>query len=120
MTNFNFITCDDELTPEQLKTHEAMVDPQEGDRFHEMYQYWMYVVKVNRFHIWVVSASSPCKFPEDGMPKKFSKKDFVEFYSYDSKYKPKRYWIELADRGNDVKDWHIKCWRTIFGLKPNK
>jgi hypothetical protein len=66
------------------KTHEAMINPMVGDRFHEMYSHWVYVVKVNRKHVWVMSASPPCQFPRDGILKKYTRDEFINYYSYNS------------------------------------
>jgi len=87
------------------ETHEAMMNPQKGDRFQEMYTHWVYVVKVVKDHVWTLSASSPCIFPRDGMIRKHTKSSFIELYSYNSPNLPNQYWVNLCDRKNDVRGW---------------
>ena len=87
-----------------------MLDPKAGDRFHEMYSHWVYVVKVGWIYVWILSASTPCEFPKDGVLEKRTKKNFVKYYSYKHHNLSDRYWIELCDRGNNVKGWIHKKW----------
>ena len=85
-----------------IRTHEAMMNPQVGDRFHEFFHHWVYVVKVTPCYVWTMSASAPCEFPKDGKLERRTKKAFIEFYSYKSPNLPDRYWINLCDRGADA------------------
>ena len=87
------------------KTHEAMLDPRVGDRYHEMYNHWMYVVKVSYFFVWTISMSSPCIFPQDGVIEKWTRWGFRKHFSYKIRSLSNRYWMTLADRGNDVEGW---------------
>jgi len=86
-------------------THEAMTNPKVGDRFEEFYHHWVFIVKVTEDHVWTLSASNPCKFPEDGKLEIRSKEEFKNFYSYKSPQMVDRYWISLVDRDNDVRGW---------------
>jgi len=87
------------------KTHEAILHPRIGDRFQEFYTHWVYVVKVTRWHVWTMSASAPCTFPQDAKLTKHSKKSFRQYYSYQSPNLVDKYWINLCDRDNDVEGW---------------
>jgi hypothetical protein len=87
------------------KTHEAMLNPCIGDRFQEMYSHWVYVIKVTRWSVWTMSASSPCEFPKDGKVEKRSKKKFRDYYSYKNPALANKYWVRLCDRNNDVEGW---------------
>lgn len=86
-------------------THQAILNPRKGDRFHEFYCHWVYVVKVTKYSVWTMSASSPCTFPEDAKLEKRSRKDFRNFYSYKNPDLKNKYWIKLCDRNNDVDGW---------------
>lgn len=86
-------------------THEAMLDPQVGDRFHEFFTHWVYVVKVTDKYIWTLAASAPCEFPKDGILIRSKKDEFREYYSYKCASLPNKYWVDLCDRGKDVSGW---------------
>jgi len=86
------------------KTHEAMIRPKKGDRFHDCYCHWVYVVKTSFFHVWVMSSSAPCVFPEDATLMKLTRRKFIKKYAYGDHMK-NEYSIKLADRGNDVEGW---------------
>ena len=86
-------------TAMERKTCEALADPIAGDRFHEMYSFWMYVVKVTKRSVTVMEASPPCVFPEDARVREITRAEFQCHYGYPSP------WILLADRGNDVSGW---------------
>lgn len=92
------------MNREEMKksTDEAINDPQVGDRFHEMYSYWVYVVKVTKKFVWTMHASPPCEFPKDGKLIKRKREDFKKYYEYGS---IAGCWVDLSDRGNDVKGW---------------
>ena len=83
-----------------------MINPQKGDRFHEFYTFWGYVVKVSERYVWTMEASAPCVFPDDGILKKMTKKQFRIRFSREDPKKPDSYWITLQDRGNDVDGWY--------------
>jgi hypothetical protein len=66
-----------------------------GDRFTEMYAFWMYILKVTKNYIYTINASAPCTFPDDGKVEKLTRKEFLT----------KFYFVYLVDRGNDVNGW---------------
>jgi hypothetical protein len=88
---------------EQAKanTEVALLDPRVGDRFHEMYSFWCYVVAVEGDMVTTMEASPPCSFPEDGKIKTMSKAELVQRFCL-SFHGP---WVMLADRDNDVSGW---------------
>jgi hypothetical protein len=91
---------------EQLKRHtaEAMADPQVGDRYTEMYAFWIYVVDVGEESVTTLEASPPCTVPDDGTLRVFATRDeFRSRYTYSDP--TLGYWVKLADRGHDVTGW---------------
>lgn len=89
-------------------THEAMLDPQVGDRFCEMYTHWVYVVKVTKKYVWTLAASAPCSFPEDGDLVKRTREDYIHYYSYKSPNLKDKYFVQLVDRNRNVMGWYTK------------
>ena len=85
---------------QQRLTLEALADPQVGDRFHEMYSYWLYVVAVEGDEVTTLEASAPCTFPDDGKRWIGTREAYRQ--RFDTCAGP---WIMLADRGNDVEGW---------------
>jgi hypothetical protein len=73
-----------------------------GDRFHEMYSFWVYVVAIEDPIVWTMEASPPCTFPDDGKVRMQSRDELVSRFEGASKHGP---WIMLCDRGNDVSGW---------------
>lgn len=81
---------------EQMKaaTEQAFAKPQVGDRFHEMYSIWMYVVEIeDDGHIVTAHGHS---FPQEAT--------FLRFASADALRAHWRYML-LASRGEDVTGW---------------
>lgn len=89
-----------ELTQED--THMAIMNPRMGDRFHEFFHHWIYVVKVTPKYVWTMSASAPCSFPEDAKLEKRRHEEFRKHCAYGG---ISGYWVYLCDRGNDVSGW---------------
>jgi hypothetical protein len=85
-------------------TREAFADPQVGDRFQEMYSFWVFVVRVDGQHVTTLEASPPCTVPDDGKLRHFATHEqYREAYRYGTN---PGYWVRLADRGNDVSGWY--------------
>ena len=83
-------------TDARAATAEALADPRPGDRFHECYSFWVYVVAVEGPKVAVMMFSPPCMAPRDGKLRVFySRADFVSHMDY----------LLLADRDNDVAGW---------------
>lgn len=89
---------------EQMRalTDEAMKNPRKGDRFHEFFTHWVYVIKVTKKFVWTMSASAPCEFPKDAKLEKRTREKFIDYYSY---HGSSLYWVDLCDRGNNVEGW---------------
>lgn len=87
----------------QQRTREAMEDPRPGDRYQEMYSFWVYVVAVEGERVATLEASPPCTVPRDGKLREFETREaFRAAYSYGS---IPGYWVTLADRDNNVDGW---------------
>ncbi len=80
-------------------TMEAMLNPQVGDRFTELYCFWMYIVSRVGNAVITIEASAPCTFPTDGKVKSYTLQSFNKRFSYGS---IDGYWIELVDRDNNT------------------
>lgn len=86
-------------------TKQAFAAPQVGDRFHEMFSFWMFIVAIEGDEIIVMTATPPCTFPRDGRVERYPCVHAFRAawsYSYDSA----KYTVLLADRGNDVSGWY--------------
>lgn len=86
-----------------LKTKHAFKNPKVGDRFQEMYSYWVYVVAVHNEWVGIMEASPPCELPKDGKVSFMTKEDFREKYAYG--HGNPGYSIRFCDHDNDVKGW---------------
>ena len=87
----------------KLATKWAFNNPKVGDRFQEMYSYWVYVVAVHNEWVGIMEASPPCELPEDGKVSFLTKEDFKEKYAYGGS--TPGYSVVFADHGNDVEGW---------------
>lgn len=76
------------------ETDRAMRTPRVGDRFTEMYSYWVYVLKVNRNRIIYMEAHPPCELPKDGKVIESSIGDFRDRFSYGN---IPGYWVRYVD-----------------------
>jgi hypothetical protein len=75
------------------KSKAATQSPSVGDRFHEMYSYWEYVVHLTDKHVFVLCFSPPCEVPTDGKLKKYTRERFAKSE------------LDLADNKN-VEGWY--------------
>jgi hypothetical protein len=85
------------------QTMEALKDPQVGDRFHEMYSFWMFVLVVTPAEVTFMTASPPCSLPDDGKIATLTRELFIKKFTYQSI--PDKSYLLLADRGNNVAGW---------------
>lgn len=92
------------LSERDWLTAQAFADPRPGDRFHEMFSFWMYVVAVEPDgRVAVLTASPPCSLPGDGKIEIYPTHDaYRAYWAYES---IPGYSISLGDRGNDVTGW---------------
>ena len=74
---------------------EVFADPQPGDRFTEMYAFWLYVIAREDDEIIVMHASAPCSFPEDGTIERLPVSEFKDRF----------YYAYFLDGGNNVSGW---------------
>jgi hypothetical protein len=74
---------------------EAMADPQPGDRYTEMYNFWLYVVARDGNDLTVMHASPPCQFPEDAATETLTVVEFQKRFTF----------MDLVDRENSVEGW---------------
>lgn len=85
------------------ETMDALRNPQVGDRFHEMYSWWVYVVAVDADQVVTMLCGAPCTFPDDAEMRVQTKAEFLKSGTYPSM--PDKPCAHLADRGNDVSGW---------------
>jgi len=93
------------------ETYQALLDPQVGDYFTEMFTYRAIVVKVESDRVWWVSGTPPSYsenkpdmvLPDDGKLGTMSRGDFIEHFTYS--HNSTRPWVRLVDRGVDVTGW---------------
>lgn len=89
---------------EKEATALAMDNPQIGDRYQEMFSFWMFVVGREDDVITTLEAAAPCSFPEDGKARRFdSLEAFREHWGYGTA--GLGYWVRLSGRGYDVGGW---------------
>lgn len=86
----------------QAETEEAMADPRVGDRFTEMYAFWVYVTAIDGDQIVTLEASGPCTFPDDGKQRVQTRDEFRKRFGYGTQPGS---WVTLAGRGHDVSGW---------------
>ena len=92
--------------PAKEATEEAMANPRVGDRFTEMYAFWLYVIEIQEHIITTLEASAPCTVPEDGKIIVQTLDQFQKRFAYAN---TSGYWIRLVDRNNDVVNWAELC-----------
>lgn len=85
-------------------TAEAFWDPQVGDRFDEMYSYWVYVVGRDGDTVTTLEAGAPCSFPDGETIKAWrgSIDEFSDRFAYGSII---GFSIYLNSRGENVTGW---------------
>jgi hypothetical protein len=84
------------------RTAEAFDAPRVGDRFQEMYTFWLYVVAIEP-KVVVLRGSAPITFPDGAERVEYDTvEDFRKAYAYGS---IPGYWVRLTDRDNDVTGW---------------
>ena len=84
------------------ETAEAFENPQVGDRFTEMYTFWMYVVEITDGKIVTMECNGPATMPDDGKVRVQTLDEYRKRFAYES---IPGYWVRLVDRGNNVEGW---------------
>ena len=82
-------------------TMEAILDPQVGDAFHEMFSYWLIVVRYDMNDVWYLDGNPPISFPEEGRLVRTTLSKYIEYCTYDSPMNNQS-WLRLHQRGVDV------------------
>lgn len=85
-------------------TTDALSDPQVGDRFTEMMNFWLYVARRDGNTVTTIEANGPCTLPQDGKVRVQTVKELQERLAYGGRPE-KGYWVRLYDRDNDVDGW---------------
>jgi len=80
----------------------AFRDPQPGDRFTEMFAFWLYVIGRDGERVATLEANPPCTLPEDGQLRWQSLSEFRERFAYRT---IPGYWVRFVDSGNNVAGW---------------
>lgn len=107
------------LREQDRATAEAFAAPKPGDRFHEMYSWWVVVVSAGGDGVKVMCGSGPTnitrgRFPDGEIVEPFPGRAQVRWFAtaddfraaYSVKTMPGRYTVMLADRGKiDVTGW---------------
>lgn len=91
-----FDTRDYEMTAQML------ADPQVGDRFTEMYSFWLYIIGRSGEWVTTMEGSPPCTFPQDGIVRTQTVEELHKRLAYGS---IPGFWMEAAGRGHDVRGW---------------
>ena len=87
---------------DDTKTQVAMANPLVGDRFSEMFSFYIYVIGLDGNMITTLEASPPCEVPKDGEVKTMTLEQFRKRFAYSS---TPGYWIRYVDGGHDVEGW---------------
>lgn len=99
---------------ERRATDEAVNDPRPGDRYHERFSFWLYVIAVDGDSVVTMEANPPCEFPKDAKLRIQTKAEFKQRLSYGA---IPGYWVMLADRGNNVEGWRQTAASAREGTK---
>lgn len=90
-------------------TIEAFATPQVGDVFHEMYSFWMFVVKIWEeqitVHQWGGHPRDPRMLDEARTVTYLTHEDYRKAYAYNT---IPGYTVQLDMRGYDVTKFHVK------------
>lgn len=108
---------DDRTQRRDQETAEAFADPRPGDRFQEMFSWWMVVVSAGPEGVKVMSGSGPVnlrrgRFPDGEIVEPFPERAEVHWYATAGDFRAAHsygsipgYAMLLADRGTDVTGW---------------
>ena len=89
------------MTDIDTQTVAAILDPQPGDKFSEMYAFFVIVLRRDGDMVTAMEYSPPCELPREGHIYSCSVDDFGSKYAY---HHIPGYWIRLIHRGTDVSD----------------
>ena len=89
-------------TKSDFETAEAMNNPKPGDRFTEMYSFYVYVLEVTESEVVFMECNPPCEVPREGKVGTLPLVLWRKRYAYGS---IPGYSVCLCERGNDVHGW---------------
>lgn len=94
-----------EILSRRARTAAAFDNPQPGDRFTEMYAWWLFVLDAapDGGPVTTIEASAPCTLPDDGTVRTFpTAAAFRAHFAYGT---IPGYPMQLVDQGTDVTGW---------------
>ncbi len=92
------------VTDKEKATKHNLLNPRVGDRYSEMFAFWVYVVAVTEDFVAVVEAHPPCTLPDDGKLRYFENSRVMEqAYAYGGT--TTGHFIRYQDN-NDVSGWY--------------
>lgn len=96
----------------RIRTAEAFDNPQTGDRFHEMYSYWVYVIGIDGEKITTFeSGYHPSQHPARGKCHTYpSHEDYRAYFAYGT---IPGYWVMLNRRDCNVDGWLERAGRAV-------
>jgi len=108
----------------RVLTLQALRDPQPGDRFHEMYSYFVYVVHREQDEVWYCEANPPCSFPEDAKLVKTTVQKMLDHFTHVGRnigiVGKRTAWVRLSERGNDVTGWNREYYKMVVDERREK
>jgi hypothetical protein len=99
----------------EIEIEQIMDDPKQGDRFHEFYAFWGYVLGRNGDNVTFLTASAPCELPKDGKVSTLPLDGFRKKFAYSN---GQGYYVTGAGRGHNVSGWldeiNTKEWMPVI------
>lgn len=96
----------------RARTADAFANPEVGDRFHEMWSYWVYVIGIDGDQVTTFeSGYHPSQHPTQGERKIYPTREaFRRHFAYGT---IPGYWVTLQRRGCDVASWLDGDWVAV-------
>jgi len=93
----------EKLRPGQKeKNRQAFENPKIGDRFSEMFSFYVYVVGIEDGRVCILEGSSPVTFPDTATRWEGTDEDFRQRFSYAG---GEGYSVDFLDGGHGVEGW---------------
>lgn len=93
------------------ETWEAILDPQPGDLFTEMYSFWLHVVDRNKDTVKTLVAHGGNQVPPDGKVAEVPLDIFRQRFEYGESL-PEKSWVTLVERGKNFSSFK-ECWDDL-------
>lgn len=90
------------------ETWAAIIDPQPGDLFTEMYSFWLHVLDRNKYTVKVLIAHGGDTVPPDGKVAEVPLDIYKQFMEY-GEHLPEKSWCTLVKRDQDFTEF-LKSW----------